>query len=173
MCVCVCVMLSCLDSYCLKLKSKDFKTLLLWNFVFILILIHRSFGRHLCSVHICHLLCECFRQTVSSYFPQHRKNTPYVSFRDKIRNGWRWDGLRILVKLKASKHSHHKGPKLGCSCWRPSSTLFYWEVQVSSNFVMAQCLAVVGDPVALCSVGRCRSVQILLWPNAWQLLEIQ
>jgi hypothetical protein len=59
------------------------------------------------------------------------------------------------------------------SCWRSNSALFYWEVLVSLNFVMAQRLAVVGDLVALCSVGKCWSFQILSWPNAWQLLEIQ
>ena len=60
------------------------------------------------------------------------------------------------------------GPMLG-SCWRSNSTLFCWEVLVSLNFIMAQRLAVVGDSVALCSVGRCWSFQILSWPNAWQL----
>jgi hypothetical protein len=166
-------MLSHFDSYCLKLKSKDFNDYSSLNFGFILILMYRSFGRHFCCLYICHLVCECFRQTVSSYFPQHRKNTTYVSFRDKIRNGWRWYGLWVLVKLKASKHSHYKGPKLGGSCWRPSSTLFYWEVQVSSNFDMAQCLAVVGNPVPPCSVGRCWSIWIFSGPNTWLLLEIQ
>ena len=155
MCVCVHMMLSCFDGYSLKLKNKYFMTVLLFIFGFILILIYGSFGRHLCCVYICPLLCECFRQTVSSNFSQHCKNTPYVSFRDKIRNGRRWDGLRFLVKLKASKHSHHKGPKLGGSCWRSSSTLFYWEVLVSSNFVMVQWLT------ALCTIGGCTSVQIL------------
>ena len=64
------------------------------------------------------------------------------------------------------------GSTLG-SCWRSSSNLFGWEVQVSSNSVMAQHLVVFGDPVAIYSVGRCWSVQILSWLNSWQLLEIQ
>jgi hypothetical protein len=60
-----------------------------------------------------------------------------MSLRNQIRNGRRWDGLWVLVKFEASEHSHHKSPEPSSSCWRPSSTVFHWEMQVSMNCLIS------------------------------------
>jgi len=74
----------------------------------------------------------------------------------------------IFLSTVRTRRTCHSGTKSGMGGDDMDYGFLSNSKLLNTAITRAQSLvAVVGDPVALCSIGRCRSVQILSWPNAW------